>query len=193
MHSMDQRLSFLGLTGQRSADGHLLAEYRCSCGNIVVVRRSRVKNGYTRSCGCLSADTKPGLRHGMRNSPTYRSWSAMRTRCLNPNSKDYPRWGGAGVSVCERWASFEEFLADMGERPAGTTLDRIDPSQGYSAANCRWATPKEQARNRRDVVQVETANGTELLPDVAERMGLTRGAALMRLTRGKLEGVRRAA
>lgn len=146
---LEQRLTFVRLTGERSADGHLLAEYACSCGNIAVAMQSRVKNGSTRSCGCLTKDTKPNLRHGHRKSRTYASWQAMLQRCRNSRNKDYPRWGGAGVKVCERWTEFENFLADMGQRPDGKTLDRIDTLGNYEPGNCQWASLSEQQRNRR--------------------------------------------
>ena len=84
-------------------------------------------------------------------SPTYRSWKSMKWRCANTAPKDWKHYGARGIAVCPRWASsFEAFLADMGERPAGKTLDRIDNDKGYEPGNCRWATASEQRRNRRD-------------------------------------------
>jgi hypothetical protein len=109
----------------------------------------------------------PGIRtHGHASkgneSPTYQSWLAMKDRCRRPSCNGYARYGGRGVAVCDRWrASFEAFLEDMGDRPAGMTLDRISSNGNYEPGNCRWVTPREQARNRRTSREV-TANGVTL-------------------------------
>lgn len=97
-------------------------------------------------------------------SPTWRSWSSMRTRCLCVTANNYPKYGGRGIQICQRWLdSYEAFLADMGPRPEGTTLDRIDNSKGYESGNCRWATPTQQTRNR---------SNTKLTPMLARAIRL---------------------
>jgi hypothetical protein len=134
------------------------ALYACQCGNTIEAYEGGVKNNHTRSCGCIRKEPRParkgtGLSHGhfVKGTPsrTYVSWQAMIRRCTNPNSDGFEVYGGNGITVCDEWLnSFETFLLDMGERPSGTTLDRIDGSLGYHKGNCRWQTPKEQARNR---------------------------------------------
>ncbi len=188
---IEQRLRMIEDRVGKSADGHILARYVCKCGREHITARSRVRNGYARSCGCLGPESssKRATTHGMHNSPEYRSWGAMITRCRNTNSKDYPRYGGAGIAVCDEWAaSFEAFLAHVGPRPAGMTLDRIDGSRGYEPGNVRWATLVMQARNKKSTVVVRTPHGVMYLVDYAKRLGITRGAAHLRLKRGKLEG-----
>lgn len=114
---------------------------------------------------CIGCSRK-GIRnhfyiHGHTNngkfSPEYCSWTAMLARCYNPNNTKYPSYGAKGIGVCDKWHhSFEAFLEDMGSRPAGTTLDRIDNNSNYEITNCRWATPKEQARNRKPFINCQS-------------------------------------
>jgi hypothetical protein len=133
---------------------------RCACGalsEVSIGNWTRIK-----SCGRGSCRHKPQLQHGhapkVGASATYETWKGMVQRCTNPN--DRRRWenyGGRGITVCERWLKFENFLADMGERPKGLTLDRKNNDKGYSKANCRWATRSEQMRNRRGQCRKEAA------------------------------------
>jgi hypothetical protein len=146
------RLVFISLLPSSGAGKHRLGRWKCSCGVEKDIAISRVKNGYTQSCGCLMVESGrvANLKHGKRGSPEYSSWSAMKARCLDPQNKDFPRWGGRGIAVCDEWiASFEAFYAYMGPRPEGTTLDRYPNNNGnYEPGNCRWATASEQQRNR---------------------------------------------
>ena len=126
----------------------------CDCGNTHIALGKVLKIGHAKSCGCLRVEEgrKAGInavKHGMNRTPTYYSWQSMKDRCLNKNS-DNSRWyGEKGVSVCQKWMSFENFLADMGERPEGTTLDRINPFGDYEPDNCRWADMATQKANNR--------------------------------------------
>ena len=122
----------------------------CDCGSRTEVSSGKLRSGHTKSCGCLRVESKPNLKHGFANkSSTYKSWKQMRDRCNNPNSTQYKWYGERGIKVCEEWDDYAAFLQDMGERPIGTTLDRIDPDKGYDKDNCRWATPREQAETNR--------------------------------------------
>lgn len=118
-------------------------------------------------------------------SPTYSSYMSMKSRCSNPCMPCYPKYGGNGVEICESWkASFVNFLADMGERPAGTTLDRIDNSKGYFPDNCRWATPKQQGNNR-TTNKILTIGGKQLtMQQHCDDAGLYKRTFMERLKMG---------
>lgn len=131
---------------------------RCECGNHRIVQGRDLTSGKTRSCTCLSREITSAVRrvHGHSNglgprkpTRTYTSWQSMKERCYNPDATSWRWYGAKGVRICDRWRfSFENFLADLGERPEGMSLDRIDNEHGYEPGNCRWATPLQQTRNR---------------------------------------------
>jgi hypothetical protein len=110
--------------------------------------------------------------HRMKGTPTYNSWKAMKKRCLNPNCEQWDRYGGRGIKVCDRWMTFANFLADMGERPNGTTLDRIDNDGSYCLENCRWATREEQANNKRSNVFIQFGDEQKTMAQLARFFGV---------------------
>jgi hypothetical protein len=130
----------------------------CDCGNTLIATTGELNRGRTQSCGCLKHDkliermTTHGHGSPTNKSPTYVSWLGMKSRCYDPNFKYFKYYGGRGIKVCTRWRfSFENFLADMGERPPGKTLDRYPNQNGdYKPSNCRWATKKQQQNNMRN-------------------------------------------
>ncbi len=129
----------------------------CDCGKTCIVTKN------AKSCGCLQAERVivVNTTHGMTDSPTHKSWHSMIDRCTLPSHKSYNSYGGRGIVVCDRWRKFENFFADMGKRPFGKTLDRIDVNGNYELVNCRWATHREQSENRRPK-QCITHNGETL-------------------------------
>lgn len=136
----------------------------------------------TRSCGCLLRETI--TKHGGYKSPVYSVWHAMVTRCRSPNDPSWPDYGGRGIRVCDRWLDHGAFLADMGQRPPGHTLERIDVNGHYEPGNCRWATPMEQANNRRNNRLITYEGQTHTVAEWARRVGLTKGCLLHRLCVG---------
>lgn len=147
----------------------------CDCGTEIEVRGAALRTGKTRSCGCFKAERMAaGLRivHGQSHSRTHKSWDSMVQRCTNPNDPSYSRYGGRGIQVCDAWRSFEKFYRDMGDRPAGMTLDRINPKGNYEPGNCRWATNKEQQNNISSNRVVEYQGETLTARQLAERTGL---------------------
>lgn len=151
-----------GIAGQRF--GLLTAEFmlprtgkrtmwscRCDCGQSCVARGAELVRGHKTNCGCatLRLQREQATKHGMTRTPEYKTWSMMIHRCTCPSAVGFHKYGARGITVCDRWrTSFENFFADMGPRPAGMSIDRIDSRGNYEPANCRWATIEEQNRNR---------------------------------------------
>jgi hypothetical protein len=143
----------LTVTAAYRRNSHRHTEWRCvcHCGTETWARLSDLRTGHTQSCGCFARErsTTHGHKRGGTASPTYISWNDMITRCTCVTTGNYAAYGGRGITVCDRWQRFENFLADMGERPAGRSIDRINNAENYEPLNCRWATPKEQRANQR--------------------------------------------
>lgn len=142
----------------------------CDCGSETKARTSHLTSGNVRSCGCKLYDR---ITHGHYGTPTYVSWYNMKSRCNNPKATRFDDYGGRGISVCERWDKFENFLADMGERPEGMSIDRINVNGNYEPGNCRWATRSEQELNkRRNTVVALNTNLSNVEPSLGASVAI---------------------
>lgn len=146
----------------------------CDCGSESVVRGVYLRTGRTKSCGCLHRESITAIQttHGMFGSGTYRSWVAMRNRCYQKSNISYGNYGGRGIRVCGRWDLFENFYADMGDRPAGMTLDRKRVNEDYGPTNCKWSTRLEQNNNKRNNVSVTFGGRTQTYAQWAVEIGI---------------------
>lgn len=160
---------------------------RCECGKNHVAASSNLQVGNVRSCGCLSRDRS--TKHGMFGTPTYKSWTMMIQRCRNPNDVSYANYGGRGIKVCDRWADFRNFFADMGLRPDGCSLDRISSDGDYERTNCQWSTPAAQARNRRSTRLIRHGGKVITIAEYIELTGVSDFVARRRLKNGELDEV----
>jgi hypothetical protein len=166
------RLAVLSLLPKDGPDRRWLC--RCDCGASIITKGKTLRAGESTSCGCrrreefISRNTK----HGGAHTKTFKIWTAMKQRCENQRCRQYADYGGRGIRVCERWAMYANFVADMGEKPDGMSLDRINNDGHYEPGNCRWATHAQQARNTRRNIQVEFNGKTQTLTDWAKSLGI---------------------
>jgi len=176
---------------ERKTGGYYWYKCRCDCGTIKEIMggslRKKKSTAGTYSCGC--ARLEKITTHGMTKTPTFKSWESMLQRCTNKNSPDYPRWGGAGITICDRWMKFENFYEDMGERPSlDHSIDRYPNKTGnYEPENCRWTTRSEQQKNKTNSRYITYKGKEKPLKDWADETGIPYDLLLRRLNRG-LEG-----
>lgn len=163
----------------------------CDCGKIKSVCRSNLLRGKSKSCGCWRAEqtarrcTKHGHSKKGSRLPEHQCWVNMKSRCLNPRDKRFADYGGRGIAVCDRWVeSFDAFMLDMGPRPEGHSIERIDNNKGYDPDNCVWASNKRQMNNRSACVYVSMNGETMTATQWAERLGVRAHTILTRLKRG---------
>lgn len=169
-------LMAIASTGRRNQANNLIWSFLCDCGRTCEIDGYAVRSGKRRNCQlCGRARAKvSSVTHGMSETPEFRTWTDIQTRCHNENSTSYPNYGGRGIKVCGRWRqSFAAFLDDMGPRPEGTSIDRYPDNNGdYEPGNCRWADLREQARNRRTNVRTTINGQTKTLGEWAHLAGL---------------------
>lgn len=159
----------------------------CACGNIVTVEGHKLSSGHTKSCGCLQKDAArtAQMKHGESKSRLYECWHHMKSRCINPNNKDYCNYGGRGIQVCAEWSEYEAFKGwaiTHGYRD-DLTIDRIDVNGDYCPENCRWATVVQQANNRRSNCVIEYDGEAHTLTEWSQKLGISFDALQLRLKR----------
>jgi len=175
---------------QRSESRPRYFTCECECGVTKEVFSSHLKGGKTTSCGCYHKEIVSTLmkarqtKHSMYGTPEYTKWNAMMDRCFNPNSKNFVNYGGRGITVDTLWHNFENFYKDMGDSN-GLTLERVNNEIGYTASNCRWATQKEQANNRRSCRQITFKGKTQNITQWAKELNVPRTRLYERICRRK--------
>lgn len=181
--------------GQNTKLGQTTWRCLCDCGNEIVAQASNIKNEKTRSCGCIRKETLSEFNkstkttHNLSRTSEYRIWGGIMTRCFNKNDPGHSHYGSRGITVCDRWMVFENFINDMGKRPSAKhSIDRIDVNGNYSPENCRWATSKEQSLNKRDTILITHNGETKTIDKWAAQYGLNYLVIWNRLRNSKVGG-----
>lgn len=167
------RLTVVSHIGVRGRRRHFW-RCECECGAFHEAASDNLKKGRVTSCGGCYKPGSKNKTHGLSTSSTYHIWATMKARCYNPNNENFHRYGGRGITMCSRWReSFEAFLDDMGERPKGHSIDRINNDLGYGPDNCRWATGADQMRNTRATRKLTLHGKVQTLTDWAKEIGIS--------------------
>lgn len=180
------RLEVLGFS-HRDSKRFPFWNVKCDCGAELAVNGYNLAANRSKSCGCLQKDVvrERSLRHAMSRHPAYTAWQRLRSRCNNPDDKDYELYGARGIRVAVEWRTFEKFWEDMGPSwVLGLEIDRIDNDGDYNAKNCRWATRREQVRNRRGVLAIDTPWGRMDIATAAEKSGIPHHLLYQRVRNG---------
>lgn len=167
--------------------GGVVWEWQCDCGKKIFRSALHIKSGATKSCGCARTknNKEKATIHGMIGTREYRSWIEMKARCRGKDDVSLKNYKERGIFVCERWVNdFSAFMVDMGPRPLGMSLDRIDNDKGYFPENCRWATQKEQLRNTRRTVRVIIDDVEMCLKDACKHLGMNYDCVRSRIRKG---------
>lgn len=167
---------------QKTKYGEIYWLCRCDCGTEKDVVAASLTKGLSRRCGI--GQCSASYKHGMEKSRAYVIWAGMKQRCTNPEAASFSRYGARGITYDPRWESFGEFYADMGDPPTGMSLERNDNDLGYSKENCRWATSKEQMRNRAVTAKVDVGGFDFPLPLVADALKISRQLLTARIKQG---------
>jgi hypothetical protein len=160
---------------------------KCECGGEIVTREESLQQGKTMSCGCLQAEAHAKHGHSTRSgrTNTYQCWMDMKARTMNPKHRSFANYGGRGIKVCDRWLEFPSFLEDMGENPGpGYSIERTSNDGNYEPGNCRWATRREQDRNKRSTVMISFEGETMCVSDWERKLGFSEGVVGIRLRSG---------
>lgn len=157
---------------------------KCGCGKLISVRGNALKSGKKRSCGCLNG------RHGLSGTTEYSAWKGIITRCRWEKYYQWKNYGGRGIRVCKRWSRFENFIADMGFKPgAEYSIDRIDVNGDYEPSNCRWATHKQQAQNRRNNIFIELGGDKKTVAEWSDLYGVKAATVYARFHNNSASGI----
>lgn len=177
---------------ENSPSGKTQWKCQCECKdeNIIIVSGDCLRRGITKSCGCLQKEitSKRSKTHGHSKAPVYNIWLKMKKRCYDENDPQYKDYGGRGIKICDRWLkSFSNFLEDMGEKPGGLTIERIDNNTGYSPDNCRWASRREQNQNKRNNKYYEYKGMRLTMTEWSRRLGINPSSMFERFEKWTIE------